>query len=204
MTPEPLLRVRGLAKHFPIMRGALFPRQVGAVRAVDGVDFDVAERDTLALVGESGCGKSTTGRLILRLIEPSAGEVRFGGAELTKLPAEAMRAQRQQLQIIFQDPYGSLDPRMTVAQILEEPLRIHGVGSKDERRKRVTELLDVVGLPREHAVRYPHEFSGGPRPRLGIARALARRPRFVVGDQPVSARAGSIPAQINNQMLVQQ
>jgi oligopeptide/dipeptide ABC transporter ATP-binding protein len=201
MTPEPLLRVRGLAKHFPIVRGALFPRQVGAVRAVDGVDFDVAEKDTLALVGESGCGKSTTGRLILRLIEPSAGEVRFAGAELTKLPAEQMRAQRQQLQIIFQDPYGSLDPRMTVAQILEEPLRIHGVGSKEERRKRVAELLDVVGLPREHAVRYPHEFSGGQRQRIGIARALALRPRFVVCDEPVSALDVSIQAQIINLML---
>ena len=201
MTPEPLLRVRGLAKHFPIMRGALFPRQVGAVRAVDGVDFDVAERDTLALVGESGCGKSTTGRLILRLIEPSAGEVRFAGAELTRLSPDQMRAQRKQLQIIFQDPYGSLDPRMTVAQILEEPLRIHGVGSKDERRKRVTELLDVVGLPREHAVRYPHEFSGGQRQRIGIARALALRPRFVVCDEPVSALDVSIQAQIINLML---
>jgi oligopeptide/dipeptide ABC transporter ATP-binding protein len=201
MAPEPLLRVRGLAKHFPIMRGALFPRQVGAVRAVDGVDFDVAEGGTLALVGESGCGKSTTGRLILRLIEPSAGEVRFAGAELTRLSPDQMRAQRQQLQIIFQDPYGSLDPRMTVAQILVEPLRIHGVGSKEERRKRVAELLDVVGLPREHGARYPHEFSGGQRQRIGIARALALRPRFVVCDEPVSALDVSIQAQIINLML---
>jgi oligopeptide/dipeptide ABC transporter ATP-binding protein len=201
MAPEPLLRVRGLAKRFPIMRGALFPRQVGAVRAVDGVDFDVAEGGTLALVGESGCGKSTTGRLILRLIEPSAGEVRFAGAELTRLSPDQMRAQRQQLQIIFQDPYGSLDPRMTVAQILVEPLRIHGVGSKEERRKRVAELLDVVGLPREHGARYPHEFSGGQRQRIGIARALALRPRFVVCDEPVSALDVSIQAQIINLML---
>ncbi|HEX2114898.1 MAG TPA: dipeptide ABC transporter ATP-binding protein [Alphaproteobacteria bacterium] len=201
MTPEPLLHVRALRKHFPIMRGALFPRQVGAVRAVDGVDFDVAEGRTLALVGESGCGKTTTGRLILRLIEPSGGEVRFGGTDLIALPSEAMRAQRQQLQIIFQDPYGSLDPRMTVAEILAEPLRIHRVGSKEERQKRVAELLDVVGLPREHGARYPHEFSGGQRQRIGIARALALRPRFVVCDEPVSALDVSIQAQIINLML---
>jgi len=201
MSPEPLLRVRGLAKHFPIVRGALFPRQVGAVRAVDGVDFDVAAGKTLALVGESGCGKSTTGRLILRLIEPTTGEVAFAGAELTKLSPDEMRARRQELQIIFQDPYGSLDPRMTVAEIIEEPLRIHHAGDKTTRRGRVAELLDVVGLPREHASRYPHEFSGGQRQRIGIARALALRPRFVVCDEPVSALDVSIQAQIINLML---
>jgi oligopeptide transport system ATP-binding protein len=201
MTAEPLLRVRGLAKHFPIMRGALFPREVGAVRAVDGVDFDVAAGKTLALVGESGCGKSTTGRLILRLIEPSAGEIAFAGTELTRLSPDEMRARRQELQIIFQDPYGSLDPRMTVAEIIEEPLRIHGAGDKGTRRKRVAELLDVVGLAREHATRYPHEFSGGQRQRIGIARALALRPRFVVCDEPVSALDVSIQAQIINLML---
>jgi oligopeptide transport system ATP-binding protein len=201
MTPEPLLRVRGLRKHFPIMRGVLFPRQVGAVRAVDGIDFDVAPGGTLALVGESGCGKSTTGRMILRLIEPSAGEVQFDGTMLTKLSPEEMRVQRQRLQIIFQDPYGSLDPRMTVAEIIEEPLRIHRAGGKEERRKRVAELLEVVGLPREHAARYPHEFSGGQRQRIGIARALALRPRFVVCDEPVSALDVSIQAQIINLML---
>lgn len=198
---EPLLRVRGLAKHFPIVRGALFPRQVGAVRAVDGVDFDVAEGKTLALVGESGCGKSTTGRLILRLIEPTSGEIAFAGTELTKLSTDEMRQRRQELQIIFQDPYGSLDPRMTVAEIVAEPLRIHGVGDKETRRSRVAELLDVVGLPREHASRYPHEFSGGQRQRIGIARALALRPRFVVCDEPVSALDVSIQAQIVNLML---
>ena len=201
MSPEPLLRVRGLAKHFPIVRGALFPRQVGAVRAVDGVDFDGAAGKTLALVGESGCGKSTTGRLILRLIEPTTGEVAFAGAELTKLSPDEMRARRQELQIIFQDPYGSLDPRMTVAEIIEEPLRIHHAGDKTTRRGRVAELLDVVGLPREHASRYPHEFSGGQRQRIGIARALALRPRFVVCDEPVSALDVSIQAQIINLML---
>jgi oligopeptide transport system ATP-binding protein len=198
---EPLLRVRGLAKHFPIVRGALFPRQVGAVRAVDGVDFDVAAGKTLALVGESGCGKSTTGRLILRLIEPTAGEVAFAGTELTKLSPDEMRSRRQALQIIFQDPYGSLDPRMTVSEIIEEPLRIHGVGDRTARRQRVADLLDVVGLPREHATRYPHEFSGGQRQRIGIARALALRPRFVVCDEPVSALDVSIQAQIINLML---
>ncbi len=201
MTPEPLLRVRGLTKHFPIVRGALFPRLVGAVRAVDGLDFDVMEGKTLALVGESGCGKSTTGRVVLRLIEPTRGAIRFSGQDLMTLPPESMRQQRQQMQIIFQDPYGSLDPRMTVGDILDEPLRIHRAGTREERRKRVMELLDVVGLPREHAARYPHEFSGGQRQRIGIARALALRPRFIVCDEPVSALDVSIQAQIINLML---
>jgi oligopeptide/dipeptide ABC transporter ATP-binding protein len=201
MTAEPLLRVRSLVKHFPIVRGALFPRQVGAVRAVDGVDFDVEPGKTLALVGESGCGKSTTGRLILRLIEPTSGEVAFAGAELTTLPPDEMRSRRREMQIVFQDPYGSLDPRMTVAEIIEEPLRIHGAGDRAARRQRVTEILDVVGLSREHASRYPHEFSGGQRQRIGIARALVLRPRFVVCDEPVSALDVSIQAQIVNLML---
>jgi oligopeptide transport system ATP-binding protein len=201
MTPEPLLRVRGLAKHFPIMRGALFPRQVGAVRAVDGLAFDVMEGKTLGLVGESGCGKTTTGRLVLRLMEPTQGAIDFAGQDLMALNPEAMRRQRQQMQIIFQDPYGSLDPRMAVGEILNEPLRIHGTGTRSDRRKRVDELLDVVGLPREHATRYPHEFSGGQRQRIGIARALALRPRFIVCDEPVSALDVSIQAQIINLML---
>ena len=197
---EPLLRVEGLVKHFPITRGALLPRAAGAVRAVDGIDFDVAEGETFAFVGESGCGKTTTGRLVLRLIEPSAGTVRFAGEDLASLAPEPMRLRRRELQIIFQDPYSSLDPRMTVSEILEEPLRIHRVGDRAARGRRVTELLDVVGLRREFAGRYPHEFSGGQRQRIGIARALALNPRFIVCDEPVSALDVSIQAQIINLM----
>ena len=196
--PDALLQVRGLTKHFPIRRGVLIPRVVGAVRAVDGLDFDIVEGETFALVGESGCGKTTTGRLVLRLLEPTAGAIRFADEDLLRLKQEEMRQRRRQMQIIFQDPYASLDPRMTVSDIVGEPLRIHDAGKRSDRRRRVAELLAVVGLRSEHAGRYPHEFSGGQRQRIGIARALALRPRFIVCDEPVSALDVSIQAQIVN------
>jgi peptide/nickel transport system ATP-binding protein len=193
-----LVEIRGLTKHFPVSAGFLFAREVGVVRAVDGVSFDVAAGETLGLVGESGCGKSTTGRLLLRLIEPTAGEVRFAGREVTALGREEMRALRREAQIIFQDPYGALDPRMTVEEIVAEPLIIHGARAGKETRARVAELLGLVGLAPAHAARYPHEFSGGQRQRIGIARALALEPRFLVCDEPVSALDVSVQAQIVN------
>jgi len=196
---EPLLRVENLVKHFPVRR-SLFGRQSGAVRAVDGVSFDIAVGTTLALVGESGCGKSTTGRLVLRLLEPTAGAVRFAGANLFELDAEAMRAQRRALQIIFQDPFGSLNPRMTVGQMLTEPLALYAL-AEGRRAERVTELLHTVGLAPQHAARYPHEFSGGQRQRIGIARALAVEPRLIVCDEPVSALDVSIQAQVINLLV---
>ena len=195
----PLLQVAGLVKHFPLRRG-FFRREARVVRAVDGIDFDLAAGETLALVGESGCGKSTTGRLLLRLIEPTAGSVRFDGQELFALDADAMRAQRRALQIIFQDPYASLNPRMTVGQTVGEPLALYDL-APGRRRDRVAELLGLVGLAPQHAERYPHEFSGGQRQRIGIARALAVEPRLIVCDEPVSALDVSIQAQVINLLM---
>jgi oligopeptide/dipeptide ABC transporter ATP-binding protein len=192
----PLLQVSGLTKHFPIRRG-LFGRVSGAVRAVDGVSFTLQAGQTLGVVGESGCGKSTLGRLVLRLIEPTAGQVQFDGRSLGTLDATALRAQRRAMQIIFQDPFSSLNPRMTVGQILAEPLRLHGL-HRGAEAQRVAELLHTVGLAPTHAQRYPHEFSGGQRQRVGIARALAVQPRLIVCDEAVSALDVSVQAQVVN------
>jgi peptide/nickel transport system ATP-binding protein/oligopeptide transport system ATP-binding protein len=195
-----LLEVRGLAKHFAVSQGA-FGRLVGHVRAVDGVDFGLKAGETLAIVGESGCGKSTVGRLVLRLLEPTAGQVLFEGDDLLKLDEGQLRARRQRMQVIFQDPYGSLNPRMTVGRMLAEPLMLHGLANSEAaRRARVAELLELVGLRPDHARRYPHEFSGGQRQRLAIARALAVEPRLIVADEPVSALDVSIQAQVINLM----
>ena len=200
-TPEApssdLLTVRDLVKYFPVRKG-VFSRQAGAVRAVDGVSFSVPRGKTLSLVGESGCGKSTTGRAILRLIEPTSGSVFFDGIDVRALDRAALRALRKRMQVIFQDPYGSLNPRMTVASVLSEALAAHGLGTRETRRDRVARLLELVGLPPEAAERYPHEFSGGQRQRYGIARALAVEPDLIVADEPVSALDVSIQAQILN------
>ncbi|UOE95270.1 dipeptide ABC transporter ATP-binding protein [Alkalihalobacillus sp. LMS39] len=197
--PEPILEVKGLKKYFDI-RGGLFGRKVGEVKAVDDVSFSVMEGEILGIVGESGCGKSTTGKSILRLIEPTEGEVNFLGRDVTKLKAEEMRQLRKDMQIIFQDPYASLNPRHTVEKIISEPLLIHGMTSKEDRKKRVHELLEVVGLSSYHAARYPHQFSGGQRQRIGIARALANNPRLIICDEPVSALDVSVQSQILNLM----
>jgi len=195
---EVLISVRNLVKRFPI-KGGLLSREVASVKAVSDVSFDIKKGETLGLVGESGCGKSTLGRSILRLIEPTSGEIYFKGQEITHLGAAEMRKLRRQMQIIFQDPYASLNPRMTVEEILEEPLLIHQLGgNRQERRQRILKLLDMCGLRREAIARYPHEFSGGQRQRICIARALAVEPDFIVCDEPVSALDVSIQAQIVN------
>jgi oligopeptide transport system ATP-binding protein len=193
-----LLAVDGLVMHFPLTQGIIFQRKVGAVRAVDGISFTIRKGETLGLVGESGCGKSTTGRAILQLHRPTAGAVQFEGLELTKLKGESLRRMRRKMQMIFQDPYASLNPRMTVGSIIGEPLEIHGLAKGKEKQQRVEELLRVVGLNPYFANRYPHEFSGGQRQRIGIARALAVNPSFIVCDEPISALDVSIQAQIIN------
>jgi len=193
----PLLEVRGLTKYFPV-RGGLLHRVTAQVRAVDGVDFVIEQGRTLGLVGESGCGKSTLGRAILRLHEPTSGQVLLEGKDFTALGREALVAERRRMQIIFQDPFASLSPRRTVAQIIREPLDVHKIGSADERDARVVELLDTVGMGPEVRDRYPHEFSGGQRQRIGIARALALEPQFIVADEPVSALDVSVQSQVLN------
>jgi oligopeptide/dipeptide ABC transporter ATP-binding protein len=195
--PAPLLEVRDLTKHFPIRRG-VFGRETGQVRAVDGVSFDVAAGETLALVGESGCGKSTTGRAILRLIEPTSGTVRYDGEDVLAMGASELRALRRQMQIVFQDPFSSLNPRMSIGAIVREGLTIHRLAEGAAADARVRQLLEEVGLRPEYASRYPHEFSGGQRQRVGIARALSVEPKFIVCDEPVSALDVSVQAQVVN------
>lgn len=192
-----LLRVENLVMHFPIYRGVI-RRQVGAVHAVDGVSFDVRRGETLGLVGESGCGKSTTGRAILQLYKPTAGKVYFENTNLVELKGEEMRWMRRQMQMIFQDPYASLNPRMTVGEIVGEPLMVHNVASGKEIQERVEHLLDLVKMNPSFANRYPHEFSGGQRQRIGVARALALQPSFIICDEPISALDVSIQAQVVN------
>ncbi|MGD2048357.1 MAG: dipeptide ABC transporter ATP-binding protein [Chloroflexota bacterium] len=196
---EVLVQVKNLKKHFPIRRGVL-QRQVGAVQAVDGVTFNIYKGETLGLVGESGCGKSTTGRTILQLLEPTDGEVYFQGKNLTELNRTELRKARRDMQMIFQDPYASLNPRMTVGGIVGEPLEIHNYGNNKKRKERVQELLGLVGLNPYFVNRYPHEFSGGQRQRIGIARALATNPIFIVADEPISALDVSVQAQVVNLM----
>jgi oligopeptide transport system ATP-binding protein len=195
---KPLLRVENLKKHFPIMGGLIWSRKLGAVKAVDGVSFEIRHGETLGLVGESGCGKSTTGRAILQLHKPTAGHVYFEDVDLATLSGGELRRLRPKMQMIFQDPYASLNPRHSVAKIVGEPLVVHGVGNGRERRERVMELLELVGLRSMHLNRFPHEFSGGQRQRIGIARALALNPSFIVCDEPISALDVSIQAQVVN------
>ena len=193
-----LLSVDSLVKHFPITRGIIFQKQVAAVHAVDNVTFDIRRGETLGLVGESGCGKSTTGRTILQLYRPTSGSVSFDGVDLVSLRGEDLRKMRRKMQMIFQDPYASLNPRMTVGEIVGEPLVVHKIASQKEVNERVEHLLELVGLNPAFANRYPHEFSGGQRQRIGVARALSLQPSFIVCDEPISALDVSIQAQVVN------
>ncbi|MFJ7409658.1 ABC transporter ATP-binding protein [Streptomyces sp. NPDC098077] len=196
---DPILQVRGLAKHYPLTRGVLLKRQIGAVRAVDGVDFDLYAGETLGIVGESGCGKSTVAKMLVHLERPTAGAIRYKGEDIAKLSGRALKAVRRNIQMVFQDPYTSLNPRMTVGDIIGEPYEIHPeVAPKGSRRQRVQDLLDVVGLNPEYINRYPHQFSGGQRQRIGIARGLALNPEIIVADEPVSALDVSVQAQVVN------
>ncbi|GHF64799.1 ABC transporter ATP-binding protein [Streptomyces thermodiastaticus] len=199
--PEPILEVRGLVKHYPLTSGVLFKKRTGAVKAVDGVDFVLRRGETLGIVGESGCGKSTVARLLCSLERPTAGRIRYRGEDITRLSGKALKAVRRNIQMVFQDPYTSLNPRMTVGDIVGEPFEIHPEAApKGDRRRRVKELLDVVGLNPEYVNRYPHQFSGGQRQRIGIARGLALRPEIIVADEPVSALDVSVQAQVINLM----
>jgi ABC-type oligopeptide transport system ATPase subunit len=196
---EPLMQVRDLVKHFPIARGVLIRRNVGAVRAVDGVSFEVHRGETLGIVGETGCGKSTTAKLMMRLLDASSGEIRFEGRDITRLRGAALKAVRREVQMIFQDPYSSLNPRKTTGSIIAEPFAIHGlIRERADRRREVQRLMETVGLNPEHYNRYPHEFSGGQRQRIGVARALALSPKLLIADEPVSALDVSIQAQVLN------
>jgi oligopeptide/dipeptide ABC transporter ATP-binding protein len=195
----PLVRVRDLVKHFPLTRGIIFQRKVGAVRAVDGVSFDIERGETLGLVGETGCGKSTTAKLMMRLLDATSGEIDFEGNDITNVKRGALKAVRREVQMVFQDPYSSLNPRKTIGSIISEPFAIHGMlPDKAERKREVQRLMETVGLNPEHYNRYPHEFSGGQRQRIGVARALALNPKLLIADEPVSALDVSIQAQVLN------
>src|SRR5947209_3900187 len=199
MTATPLIQVRDLVKHFPITQGIILQRRIGAVRAVDGISFDIHRGETLGIVGETGCGKSTTARLLVRLLDPTSGSILLNGEDVAQRRGAALKELHREMQMIFQDPYSSLNPRKTVGSIISEPFAVHGLHTeRGERKKQVQELMDRVGLNPEHYNRYPHEFSGGQRQRIGVARAIALEPKVLIADEPVSALDVSIQAQVLN------